>query len=384
MRDKIFSLIVLGILLVIPIYVLCRKEKDISVAENRSLFKKADIKLSNLNDDIESLFEDQFLFGETLKKKYNIAKNKVITFSMKLIEDRQLMKLIPIGNKLYRISNTDYLVYGSNDLDMYKEEYSNIINRINELSRNHKDIKFYIYNHTVESTIVNQDDFNSFIKENLDESIEFKYSTWINSYDEYQKYFYKTDHHWNKDGSYMGYKDIASFLNFDNVVDIKDVRKIENIKFYGSKSRVLGKYDIYDDLIVNVFEYPEMDVEINYNKVNDYGKAKQYLENSIGECDVETNHYGEFYGWDDGIIKFTVEENKDKENILIFSNSYSNAINKLIASNYNETYVVDMRNYEVQIGEKFNFDDFVKEHHIDKVLIIGNDNYYRDKKNYIE
>ena len=52
MRDKIFSLIVLGILLVIPIYVLCRKEKDISVAENRSLFKKADVRLSNLNNDI--------------------------------------------------------------------------------------------------------------------------------------------------------------------------------------------------------------------------------------------------------------------------------------------------------------------------------------------
>lgn len=384
MRDKIFTAVIVCILLVIPIYVFSRKEKDISVAENRTLFKKADIKITNLSNSLESLFEDQFLFGETLKKKYNILKSRIMSLSINIIEKSKLMNLIPVGNNLYRISNTDYYVYGSYDIDIYKENYEYNINRINELSRNHEDIKFYVYNHIVDSTIANQESFNQYIRQNLDKKIEYKSSAWVNSYEDYQKYFYKTDHHWSKDGSYMGYRDIAELLSFDNIIEIKDVKVIDNIKFYGSKARVLGNYDIYDDFVVNEFDYPEMDVEINYKPVDDYGKARQYIENKIGNCDVETNHYGEFYGWDDGIIKFTVKQNQGKENILIFSNSYSNAINKLLASNYNETYVVDMRNYEAQIGEKFSFDNFVKEHHIDKVLIIGNNNYFRDKNNYIE
>ena len=54
---------------------------------------------------------------------------------------------------------------------------------------------------------------------------------------------------------------------------------------------------------------------------------------------------------------------------------------KNIASGFKETYVVDLRYYEPQIGKQFDFEKFINEHHIDKVLILGNNNYFINVKN---
>ena len=141
-------------------------------------------------------------------------------------------------------------MYGSNDVNIHNEEYLYNLNRVNELARNHNEISFFVYNHTVDTSIVNQKQFNEFIEQTLDSNVEFKCSTWIDSYGEYQKYFYKTDHHWNKDGSYRGYLDIADMLNIQDRINVKESKKIDDIKFYGSKARVLENYDRYDDLDV--------------------------------------------------------------------------------------------------------------------------------------
>ena len=56
--------------------------------------------------------------------------------------------------------------------------------------------------------------------------------------------------------------------------------------------------------------------------------------------------------------------------------SYDNAINELLASHFNHTYNVDLRNYERENGKPFNLDAFVTEHSIDRILLIGNIDYY--------
>lgn len=384
MRDKIFTCIILSILFVVPLIIVFRNEKDISLAENRTLFKKSNIRITNLNNDLESFFQDQFVMGERLKKEYNQVKNKIITISMKIIEKTELMKLIPVSNEIYRLANTDYFVYGEESLSSGREKYEYHINRINELSEKYDNIKFYVYNHITDKTITNQQIYNDFFYEVLDKKIAFKHSSFVNSYEDYKKFFYKTDHHWNKDGSYMGYLEIAELLGIENPISVSGTRKFEDIKFYGSKARVMGNFEIYDVFEVNTFEYPEMEVEINYKKVDDYGRMTQYFNNEDIDYNQETNHYGEFYGWDNGIVKFTVNENREKGSILVFSNSYSNPLNKLIASSYNETYVVDMRYYETEVGEKFDFEKFVSQNHIDKVLIISNNYYYMNLANYIQ
>ena len=64
--------------------------------------------------------------------------------------------------------------------------------------------------------------------------------------------------------------------------------------------------------------------------------------------------------------------NSDR-NLLIYSNSFSNAVNKLLASHYKTTYVIDGRHYK-----KVNLVDYIKENNIDDVLIIGNSMLFWD------
>lgn len=52
----------------------------------------------------------------------------------------------------------------------------------------------------------------------------------------------------------------------------------------------------------------------------------------------------------------------------------------MIASDFHNTYVIDLRNYKNELGEEFYIDDFLKENKIDKVLYIGNYYFFTNKK----
>lgn len=380
MRDRIFVIIIFVIFLTLPIAVFVREEKDISTTENRSLFKKSDIRLSNLNDDLQRYFQDQFLYGERLKNIYNTGKNKVIKISMNIIEYSNIMDRIPMGSDLFRLSGSDYIVYNPANFNESCGVYLDIIKSINDLSENNLDKQFYVYNIVTDDTIDNKSDYDELLRENLNSNIKYMSSTKINTYDDYKKSFYKTDHHWNKDGQYDGYADIIGLIGDEINITPKGIKKFDGIKFLGSKARTLGNNDIYDDFEVYEYVYPEMEVKINSKEVEDYGDAKAFYNENIKSSDIYQNYYADFYGSDYGIIEFNVDDNADKSNILIISNSYSNPINKLIASSFHNTYVVDLRWYNQQNCEEFDANEFIKENDIDKILILGNYKYFTNSK----
>ena len=55
---------------------------------------------------------------------------------------------------------------------------------------------------------------------------------------------------------------------------------------------------------------------------------------------------------------------------MIFSNSFDNPINVLIAQYFNKTYAVDIRRYQDVFKEDFAFSEYIKEKEIDKVLFV--------------
>ena len=67
-----------------------------------------------------------------------------------------------------------------------------------------------------------------------------------------------------------------------------------------------------------------------------------------------------------------MEANSGKRNLLIIGDSYTNAINKLIATHFNKTYDVDLRHYKETFNEEFIINEYIEENDIDKVLIIVN------------
>ncbi len=386
MRDKIFVLIIFIIIIAIPVSIFFRKEKNISVTENRVLLAKQDIKIDRyINDKLNTYLQDQFIFGETLKNIYNNGKNKIIGISMNFIEKNNIMKKIPMGKGLFRLANSDYIVYKDAKLEDYKNQYLINLNSINNLYEKHKDKDFFVYNIVSDDILEYKDEYERFIREKLDENIMFKSSSQINNWEDYKKSFYKTDHHWSKDGQYAGYVDIANMMEIENIVLVSGEKTFDKIRFYGSKARELGNFgDVYDSLVVNEYDYPDMLIEINRKEVADYGDARAFYEGKIPQGEIGENYYADFYGTDYALIKITVEENKGKENILIFSNSYSNPINKLIASSFYNTYIIDLRHWETQFGEKFDADEFIESQNINRVLIIGGFNYFKHEKSLIK
>lgn len=109
---------------------------------------------------------------------------------------------------------------------------------------------------------------------------------------------------------------------------------------------------------------------INNKIVSNYGNYINYYENRNLPIS-----YGDYYGWDNGLIEFDYNNNK-KENLLIIGESYDNAINELISTHFNKTYNVDLRAYKSDMNKEFNIKEFIQENKIDKVLLIGNIDYF--------
>ena len=81
------------------------------------------------------------------------------------------------------------------------------------------------------------------------------------------------------------------------------------------------------------------------------------------------NSYAFLYGDDYAEVVFVFNQ-PSKENLLIISNSYSNAVNELIGQHFNKTYVVDLRAYKEKYGHDFVLSKYIKDKNIDKALVI--------------
>ncbi len=265
----------------------------------------------------------------------------------------------------------DYLTYYPKDIESNKKNIELKIKNYNNLANKYKNIDFYLY-YIEKDTDINFQNNNKLgiyeqIKQLLNSNINSSKFN-INNFDEFKKYFYKTDHHWNYQGSYNAYKEILALLEIND-------NPIEPLYFKclgywsGSKARSLGGQLLFkENFCVYNFDFSKHDIYINNSQI-DYDYSYN-LENYANEIS-----YAGFYGADSGLIKYDYY-NEDRDNLLIIGESYDNAINELLASHFNKTYNVDLRNYENDIGEKFNFDEFVIVNEIDKVLFIGNIDFY--------
>ncbi len=293
---------------------------------------------------IELTFADQIPCSILMKKVYNHINSKIKYYYLSETEKK--------------IENFDKLIMGHPDIDfaMYYIEKDS-------------DIDF------VTNECLNISDFieEKIHRDNL-KTDSFK----IRSFEEYKKYFYKTDLHWNYLGSYKGYCEILKMVApNEEPIKPKQIVKV-NEPFTGIKSEYIGAGAIYnEEFKAYYFDLPQHDTYMS-GKKQEYGEEKEYLENP--NRNVE---YGSYYGPDSGevIIDFNRPE---KENILILGDSFDNAIIKILASHFNKTYSVDLRHYKREMGEEFKFGEYVKKNNITKVIFCGNIGFYISNKFFVE
>ena len=376
--------------------VVFRTQQEISVEENRTLQKVPSFTITGfLNGEYQSQMEnsigDQLLWSSQIKygvkqfynhltgavsslqkthpaevepSEKNIVQNE--DENVQIDKGRYVYKEV-VADKIYKLDDSGYLV----EKPHAPEEYCFELYDPAMLARvTYPKYLFFIM--SSESA-----DFNDLHKYKTLDYIKTKmpmtgYSELTyTSFDEYKRYYYQTDHHWNYNGSYHGYVKIMQMLEGDDVEVVKPVSShTYDAVFEGSYARdnllrcANQKFHVY---LFNLKPYKTYvnDVE------KEYGFRSWYVSDDDFPHKVYSNHYGLYYGDDRAKVVYDFNQ-PEKESILILGTSFTNAVNELIASHYNKTHVLDFRHYREWYGYDFDVQNYMTENKLSKVVIIGN------------
>ncbi len=195
----------------------------------------------------------------------------------------------------------------------------------------------------------------------------------VHSMAEYEALFYQTDHHWNHIGAQQGYEDILRLLG---VMD-EPHQPVEEVVFdavyNGSYVKRTGVKNATEHFAVYRYNLPEVKVTVD-GRARKIGRADAYFSGKYSR-DILAPHYATFYGGDFGEIVYDTGMT-DRGNLLILCNSYGCSVRELVGRHFNKTYVVDLREYMSQTGKSMKIHEYITEHDIGKVLILGDVSYF--------
>ncbi|MBQ4353360.1 MAG: hypothetical protein IJC71_00560 [Clostridia bacterium] len=199
--------------------------------------------------------------------------------------------------------------------------------------------------------------------EKLNPAYKFDYLRIDTPEDRVNKQF-RTDHHWNAYGALEGYKQIMAMIYEDSpevgeAIDYNIV-KVEGAKWFGSMTSGLTDEAYKDDF--HIFDLSDMP-----GNSSDARKLRRlyeaYTTRSFDER-ASTDYYGAYFGNQE---QFHFESGSGR-NLLILGDSYSWAVNALIAAHFDHTYCFNkpwMTN-----GVKHDYKGTVENNNITDVVII--------------
>lgn len=350
-------------------------------SENRKANKISPFSISgyldgSFQESVDSGLADQMLYAEEGKAAYNKLTTSYLLSAMDAV-------FIPTGYYESKYINfmdintfkRDYLVYSPRTMEEIKPHLDERIKNINSVIDENPDTEFYLY-FIEKDTDINfetgeKGNFYQYVSEGVDIPKKNQGVFTVDKFEDFSSNFYRTDHHWNCDGSYKGYCQLAELFGFEDVMQPLE-RVFVASGYSGSKATTSRAETVYnEDFYAYVFDYPEMKITKNGAESDDYGLQQEYID---GKAEDNIT-YGHFYGADEGEIIFDTG-NEEKDNILIIGESYDNAILKLLASHFNKTYSIDLRCYSYLMGEDFDIAEYIIDNKIDKVLLIGNVDYF--------
>ena len=375
MRKKIFIfsflVVIYGLLLMYPInYLLVRKGK----------INITNFYVSNPNISNNKL---SFISNPLNRIKASIT-SKSVNYLFMYDQVNELNKKVnaKLNEKLYQLLNKDYYPVSTNNDNEYvfrnNEKYVIYNNLSNDDLNNRLDeqIKFFnsldtninifipyryeYLNLNNDINIRNMDNYRTKFINNINSNIkvsEFK----VDNEADYQKYFYKTDHHYNMDGALLSYYQILEMLNK------KDNKSYQvtahKINYLGSMAKSSYLKDINDNFYTSDFNLNNYDILVD-GKINDTYKPKDIKISSNPFYDEYVHYYNGLFG----LVTYDFHKNNN-DNLLILEDSYGWQIDDLIASHYDKTYRIDLRYYNFN-NSKLSLNEFIKENNIKDVLFI--------------
>ena len=188
----------------------------------------------------------------------------------------------------------------------------------------------------------------------------------VDSFADYRRLFFRTDHHWNADGSYQGYLDLCALLDITPLT----IRGQYRVPACYHGTRAAGVEGVpAEDFAVNLFDYPFMTVSVPSGSIPDYGMHSLFVNGEL-----ESVSYGSVFGVDCGELVF--DTGRPGKNLLVMGDSYDNAVVKPLAAGFSKTYCVDLRSFSSELGRPFVMADYLRESRIDCVVFVGGVDYF--------
>lgn len=373
--DKFFLVVSCAVLLACFVYSIVFSD-DINAYENRPANKLESFSVREYLDGswqngMEDALMDQMPLSETLKRLYNNTATTIHALLMEPVLGDKPERYISFRG-LYFYGG-DYLCYEPQKVEELQSGLDSRIRNLNEVIAANPDVEFFLY-------YIERDSDNNFetgetagIREYLFSRMDLPQDRMdylkVPDFETYSRYFYRTDHHWNHAGAYAGYLDAAKLLGAEEVLAPLETMTAVNT-FAGTKAAKAGTDVLQEPFHAYRFDLPEMTVTVNGQVVDILGVPfEHYYDANVWPG------YTAYYGYDEGEVVYDTGK-EDRENLLVLGNSYDNAILMLLASHFGRTHGVDLRHYETDMGMAFDFDAYLREHDIDRVLLIGDSSYF--------
>ena len=353
------------------------RPKDVNYYENRPANTVAPLTAENwldgsFQDSMEAALSDQIPLAQSMKKVFNDAQNKIRYDSMMRLS-RQYPN-VPVRYDQFLVYGGKYLAYAYRSPDMVIPGLTQRSENLNAVIAAHPDVTFYLY-------MIEGDANNNFPTGENNGAFEYLSSRVnlpaaqmqkfaVNDLATFEHDFYQTDHHWCHAGSYRGYREIAAMLGCTDLLEPLETVRVSD-RFSGSKAVAIGAQEqFYEPMDVYRFAFPEMSVTIAGQPADDYGQQDAALSGQL-----KSVSYGGVYGSDDGEVILDTGTT-GRGNLLMLGESYDNAILKLMASHFDRVYSVDLRSYEADMGQPFRLAEYLREHKITKVLLVGSTTFF--------
>lgn len=363
---------VIVFLLLIGGFTLCsfiKKDSDFSETENRVLTEKPEISFETLFDGTYTLayqeyVRDQFPFRNFFVAMRNYCEavlNKTKINEVLICKDDYYIEAHKRENYESELADTNRQALGA-FCDRYEEilgaEHISvmIVPTAQSVMTNKFKTGMYAYN---------QEEYLDKIKETVGEDIFVNTKDVLSEYNE-EYIYYRTDHHWTTYGAYIAYREWAVKKEIEaySMEDIA-IREISN-DFLGtinSKLNMSMKKDTISEYTVKGITF-----DIDYNmglEQKDNFFYEEYLK--------KKDKYSYFLGGNPGLVDVT-SSNKNGKTLLIIKDSYANCIAPVYSANFEKTYIIDLRFFNM------NIDGFIAENEVTDILVLYNaDSFATDK-----
>lgn len=348
MKNKILSIIIICVVLLLDLIFIFSKEKDYSSLENRYLSKISQFKIDHVWDgrfmnNFTNYVKDQFPFRDFFMGiKTNFEK---ITLKTK-INDVYLGKDNYLIDNYNSIKNKDKLIRIFNDFNDNNKINLNLVLVPTSISFNEDKLpKFSNYSNQLE-------DINYIYKNISFNSIDLFDD--LNSNNKDEDMFYHLDHHWTTDGAFIAYNNIISKLGYNALEKNNfNVKTVSN-DFYGTLYSKTNDYTRKPDSI-KVYEYN--------NNLNVYYADDNKNTNSLYEFDYlnKKDKYSLFLDNNHSLIVITNNSIDNNNELVVIKDSFANSLVPFLANHYKKVHVIDPRYYMENISKYISDNPNIKE-----------------------